>query len=495
MTNETHYTEIRRFTPAEVKAEFDRVGAGRAKFVPINAKREELMTRTDFPDLSQAVMSLLTVLAYDHNCDLGKIEADFLKSKLATETHWSEKWPRLRESQLAKAIQFVKDHPRRRNEPVEWELAIRDADKVELEHTVWLWEGWLSRGDLHGSFGDSKEGKSPTWCEIAAILTTGRTWPDGQPNTNGPLNAILCNCEDSFERKTLPRFLAAGGDATRLKHIDGVRPKGSSLRARVLALDESTQEIRKYLQAQKEQGREFALLVLDPITSMLGRMKYTDHQQTRRVMDPLADLAAEFNIAVVIVNHFNRNTETTSPQYRTLGGGLYQVCRQVILHTRPEDADLSNEADRYRHVLSEDRNQEVDSIEYSTVKEAFSHKGQEYQVIKIRWGKTLKVRSDGLMDQVSSQDKGLYARLAIELKNYLRSRKDGDLASSCVAFLESGFPEIKGRTNFKWERVRDKAGVTTGKDGKANRWVLSGSETGNMFANTTAREQNDVPNF
>jgi hypothetical protein len=477
--------------------------AEKQEFKPLSAKLEELMTRTDFPDLSQAAQSLMTALAYE-NCDPSFIDAEFRKSKLFLETHWREKFDRrdLHDAQIAKAIAWVKSHPRRESSP-EMELVVSDADKAEVKKTTWLWKGWLSRGDVHGSFGDSKEGKSPVWTDIAAVLTTGREFPDGAANENGPVNVILCNSEDSFERKTLPRFLAAGGDATRLKHIEGVRPKGSSLRARVLALDESTGAVRQYLQVQKEQGREFALLVFDPITSFLGRMKYTDHQQTRRVMDPLADLAEEFKLAVVIVNHFNRNTQTTSAQYRTLGGGLYQVCRQVLLHTRPEDADVNNGEERYRHVLSEDRNQEVDSIEYSTVKKLLSFNGDEFDVIQIVWGKKIEAKSDAMMDQTSNQDKGLYAKLASELKNYLTGKRDGDSASSCVSYLEGCFPEIKGRKEFKWDRVRKKAGIATGKDGKANRWCLpQEAKIGNLFEPSPGRlkrleeiKKDDAPEY
>ena len=221
-------------------------------------------------------------------------------------------------------------------------------------------------------------------------------------------------------------------------------------------------------------------------------MKYTDHQQTRRVMDPLADLAEQFKLAVVIVNHFNRNTETTSAQYRTLGGGLYQVCRQVLLHTRPEDADVTNGDERYRHVLSEDRNQEVDSIEYSTVKKLLTLNGDEFDVIQIVWGKKIEARSDAMMNQSSSQEKTIFVKLARELKSYLTGKPNGDLATSCVGYLEGSFPEIKGKKDFHWDRVRKIAAIVTGKDGKANRWRLA-SEA-NVIEPTLFRKS-DAPEY
>jgi hypothetical protein len=78
-----------------------------------------------------------------------------------------------------------------------------------------------------------------------------------------------------------------------------------------------------------------------------------------------------------------------------------------------------------------------------------------------------------MMDQSSNQDKGLYAKLARELKSHLTGKPNGDLATSCVGYLEGSFPELKGRKEFHWEKVRKIAGIVTGKDGKANRWRLA----------------------
>jgi hypothetical protein len=93
-----------------------------------------------------------------------------------------------------------------------------------------------------------------------------------------------------------------------------------------------------------------------------------------------------------------------------------------------------------------------------------------------------------MMDQTSNQDKGLYAKLAAELEKYLLGKRDGDSASSCVAYLETCFPEIKGRKEFHWEKVRKKAGIVTGKDGKASRWRLpQEANAGNLFGPTPER--------
>lgn len=76
----------------------------------VSAKLADLMNRTDFPDLSQAVQSLLTKLGVETVCDPVLMEARFKESKLYTETHWCEKWERLKDSEIAKAIGFAREN-------------------------------------------------------------------------------------------------------------------------------------------------------------------------------------------------------------------------------------------------------------------------------------------------------------------------------------------------------------------------------------------------
>ena len=260
------YEEIRRMSPVEVTKIYDAHRKGKQTVLspPTNQKLEALLAgdieAAGYTDRSEADFNLCWSLA-KKGLSREMVEAIWMKSGLRDDGKLDR--ADYRRMTLDAAFQGIVEGPE-----TEMELAVSDADKAEVKKTTWLWKGWLSRGDVHGSFGDSKEGKSPVWTDIAAILTTGREFPDGVANENGPVNVILCNSEDSFERKTLPRFLAAGGDATRLKHIEGVRPKGSSLRARVLALDQSTELIREYLQRQKEQGAEFAFLKQAPLLEL-----------------------------------------------------------------------------------------------------------------------------------------------------------------------------------------------------------------------------------
>ena len=83
-----------------------------------SAKLADLMTKTDFPDLSSAVQSLLTMLATEHVCNRSKIEEEFKKSALYNETHWGpsgeNKWERRRTDELDLAIEHATENIRKR---------------------------------------------------------------------------------------------------------------------------------------------------------------------------------------------------------------------------------------------------------------------------------------------------------------------------------------------------------------------------------------------
>ena len=112
------HKEIRRFTDSEVAAMYAKVKAGRTSGSPIldarqgkpSLKKQEMMTRTDFPDLSPVVMSLLRLLMEEHLFDREKVKAEFEQSEIFKSTHWKEKFGRLEASELDKAAGFAREN-------------------------------------------------------------------------------------------------------------------------------------------------------------------------------------------------------------------------------------------------------------------------------------------------------------------------------------------------------------------------------------------------
>jgi AAA domain-containing protein len=125
-------------------------------------------------------------------------------------------------------------------------------DKPEV--IKWLWRGKIVRGGLQLFAGEPEQGKSTILCDLAARVTVGADWPDGQAG-DAPARVILMTKEDDYHSVWLPRFIAAGGD----KHLLGHVPMD-----RLFNID--TKEDLEWMQHHLTQhDPRVALTMLDPL--------------------------------------------------------------------------------------------------------------------------------------------------------------------------------------------------------------------------------------
>lgn len=96
----------------------------------------------------------------------------------------------------------------------------RGADIVP-RHVPWLWRKRFAKGEVTLLDGDPGAGKSLIAVTLAAAVTRGTAFPDGQlPDGKGSVVWLGHAGEDSAEYTLMPRFLAAGGDPERLLVLD-----------------------------------------------------------------------------------------------------------------------------------------------------------------------------------------------------------------------------------------------------------------------------------
>jgi hypothetical protein len=165
----------------------------------------------------------------------------------------------------------------------------------------WLWPGWLPEGSLCVLDGDPGLGKSSMTLDLAARITTARAFPPfkGPDLGRKPGGVLLMGAEDSLAHTVRPRLDAAGGDSERIWSFEAVR-RGDNDRLPVLPDD-----IELLVDCIRE--RAVKLLVIDPFVAFLGG-EYDAHrdQDVRRCLRPLARLAAELDIVVLLLRHLNK---------------------------------------------------------------------------------------------------------------------------------------------------------------------------------------------
>ena len=93
----------------------------------------------------------------------------------------------------------------------------------------------------------------------------------------------------------------------------------------------------------RNENQPFEMLVIDPITSYLPgqrlrKVDLNDAGHLRSILEPWLDVAQKYNLAIVSVTHFAKDT-TRSMLHRVLGSAAFaQTCRSLCaVVARPDD--------------------------------------------------------------------------------------------------------------------------------------------------------------
>ncbi len=175
--------------------------------------------------------------------------------------------------------------------------------------------------------GDPGLGKS-TWTDMLGAKTSS-----GQLGKPG--RVLIANAEDSPEAVVKPRLAAAGADLEMVEFVTVTDEHG----ARGLTLPDDLPKLTASIERSAA-----SLLILDPLNAFLsGSVDGHRDQQVRRALAPLARLAEQHHLAVLVVVHLNK-APGTDALYRVGGSiGLVGGARSLLTFTRdPDDPDGEN---------------------------------------------------------------------------------------------------------------------------------------------------------
>ena len=176
---------------------------------------------------------------------------------------------------------------------------VRRLSEVQPEDVRWLWPGRIAAGKLTLIAGHPGLGKSFLTVDLAARVTTGAAWPDGQGRAPRG-SVVMLNCEDDAADTIRPRLDAAGGDPSRVVVLDGVREPDRPERGFDLAADLAA--VADLLDATPD----CRLVTIDPVSAYLGAADSHKNAEVRGLLAPLQALAARRGVAVVLVSHLNK---------------------------------------------------------------------------------------------------------------------------------------------------------------------------------------------
>jgi KaiC/GvpD/RAD55 family RecA-like ATPase len=209
-------------------------------------------------------------------------------------------------------------------------------NKVNPEPVTWLWPGRLPKGKITLLSGDPGAGKSFLALDIAARITSGRPAPDGKQLEAGPCLFLIG--EDGLADTVRNRADMLKADPSKIIVLDGVLNKNGE--QKFFRFDEHMAVLEK----AARKIPELRLIVIDPIASFLGKFDANKQGDARAVMDPLARLAENYCVSVLVLAHLNK-AQTSSAVYRTSGSQQWPAAARAVFYLA-EDPD-----DRDRRVL------------------------------------------------------------------------------------------------------------------------------------------------
>jgi hypothetical protein len=195
-----------------------------------------------------------------------------------------------------------------------------------------------------------------------------------------PGSAILISAEDALDDTVLPRLQAAGADVSRVHALEGVRRLGEEGKTIVRGFTLADIPALRYA-LQRTAGCK--LVVIDPVSAYLSDSDSHNNAEIRGLLAPLAQLAAEFRTAVVMVTHLSKAGGARA-MYRAMGSlAFIAAARAAYLVVKDKDDERRRMLLPIKNNIGNDR----DGLAYTIV----DYHGQG----RIEWERdTVQMRAD-----------------------------------------------------------------------------------------------------
>lgn len=307
------------------------------------------------------------------------------------------------------------------------ELLRTSLASVEIERQGWCVQDQIPLDVITILAGMAGIAKSTILAWYVAGLTRG-TLPGDFIGT--PIPVAIIAGEDDISRMLVPRLKVAGADLNLVTALSGVRvtdEEGDWITSPNLSDDMTS--IRTAL---IETGAR--LLIIDPIISL---MRGDSHrlEDVRRNLDPLASMAAELDIAIVCVAHFNKGGGQASD--KVSGSHAFRdIARSMMLLAVDDETD--------NRILS------VEKSNYSPVKPSVAFRVESVDV-PTRTGEVTTVGravmlgdSPLTVQDILNRDVSVLGERSSELIDYVNREPEGVRAEDVASALD--IPVNQART-------------------------------------------------
>lgn len=318
------------------------------------------------------------------------------------------------------------------------------------ERVRWLWENWLALGKLHLLAGMAGTGKTTIALSWAAAISSGGRWPDGTSVEAG--DVLIWSGEDGVADTLLPRLLAAGADRGHVHFINAMTDRGKPR-----PFDPATDMPALTTAARKLPALK--LLILDPVVAAVAGDSHKN-TETRRGLQPVVDLAAELDCAVLGITHFSKSTSGREPLERVVGSLAFGAVARVVLATvKSADPEAPRRLARVKSNIGPD----TGGFDYLLITAPVP--GHDFAAQRVEWGEQLEGTARELLSIEQADDGG---RAVDEAEAFLLDT----LQASPVATREiEAAAKAHGHAWTTVKRAKKNLAITASKTGfESGRW-------------------------
>ncbi|MGT2442193.1 AAA family ATPase [Ensifer adhaerens] len=337
----------------------------------------------------------------------------------------------------------------------------KPLSEYELESIQWLWPGHFALGKQTYIQGWPEAGKGMVLVSVAAAITTGGSFPDGQKAKKGRI--IWFSAEESASDTLKPRLLNAGGDPALVEVIEAVQsPKDTDVQ-KAFDLRSNLSDLEELITHMGD----VVAVIFDPITSYIPGNQ-NDKGNMRSVLDPLTKVAERTGVAVFGVVHDRKTVDDSNARAASLmsgSGALWEIPRAVFMvrHSDPDDMDSERQFISTKFNLPGGR---PSSLGFVTTK-AFV---QDVQTVGIEWQGEIAVRAEATVREMSNGCGGRPSRKLDEAMKFLQDILADGVAMAAVEVEQVA--EERGIALKTLRRAKSELGVESFQEEKAWFWEL-----------------------